>query len=169
MHQALYRKDRKKKKDPYIIINTAPADAPCEMPSTYGSANVFFVKACIIIPQSVSPAPTKNATNTLGNLISHMMDSILLSHVTSTTLLPLNLLDKNPAMSFSSMSTLPKMIEITIETQSIRIIIKINPKYVLFDSRGKKCFLNFDILISIPRSSRGTNSNESILHLNSVI
>ena len=84
-----------------------------------------------------------------------MMDSILLSHVTSTTLLPLNLLDKNPAMSFSSMSTLPKMIEITIETQSIRIIIKINPKYVLFDSRGKKCFLNFDILtpkIKLPQS-----------------
>jgi len=53
------------------------------------------------------------------------------------------------------MSTLPKIIEITIEKQSIRIIIKINPKYVLFDSRGKKCFLNFDIVtpkIKLPQS-----------------
>ena len=80
--------------------------------------------------------------------------------MTSTTLLPLNLLAKNPAMSLSSMSTLPKIIDITIETQSISTIININPKYVLFDSSGKKCFLNFDILtpkIKLPQSVTALN------------
>ena len=116
------------------------------MPRTYGSAKVFFVSACITIPQSVSPAPTINAVKTLGVRISQIIDSILLSHVGATTRLPLILFAKNPITSPNLISTLPNTIDIAIDKINTASIINIKNRYAPFDSSGKKCFLNFFIL-----------------------
>ena len=52
---------------------TAPADAPEEIPSTYGSASGFFVIACIKIPVSTRPAPVHAATITFGRRSAQMI------------------------------------------------------------------------------------------------
>ena len=50
-----------------------PADAPEEIPSTYGSASGFFVIACIKIPVSTRPAPVHAATITFGRRSAQMI------------------------------------------------------------------------------------------------
>ena len=75
-----------------------------------------------------------------------MIDSILSSHVGTTTLLPLILFVKNPITSPNLISTLPSTIETAMDTISAAIIINIKNRYAPFDSSGKKCFLNFFIL-----------------------
>ena len=72
------------------MTETAPADAPCEIPRTKGSARGFFVKACMTIPQSVNPAPTIHAVKMRGRRMFQMIDLVLSSHVTGTTACPVS-------------------------------------------------------------------------------
>ena len=60
---------------PTKIAAVAPAEAPDEIPSRYGSAIEFLVMACIRIPTRLRPAPTQLATNTFGSLIPQTMPS----------------------------------------------------------------------------------------------
>lgn len=46
--------------------STAPADAPEDTPSTYGSASALRTMAWIATPTTLSPAPTRTASSTRG-------------------------------------------------------------------------------------------------------
>ena len=63
---------------PVAIASTAPHDAPEEIPSTYGLARGFFVKACIATPETLRQIPTNTPSRTLGALKNHTIFCVLL-------------------------------------------------------------------------------------------
>ena len=71
-----------------MITQTAPAEAPEEIPSTYGSANGFLVSACISTPHRDRPAPTINAMITRGKRMFQMIFSVFCSQVTTNSSFP---------------------------------------------------------------------------------
>ena len=62
---------------PSSIASTAPREAPEEIPSTYGSASGFLVKACMPTPESVSAAPINAPSSTRGALRNQTMFCVL--------------------------------------------------------------------------------------------
>ena len=60
---------------PVIITRPAPNDAPDDTPKVYGDASWFFNIDCTTAPLVAKHPPTKNANNTLGNLIFHIIDT----------------------------------------------------------------------------------------------
>lgn len=99
----------------------APKPAPAEIPSSPGSARLFFNNDCKIIPEHESAAPILIAFKTLGRRISRI------------TLLYISLSDENTVkISEKGILTLPIEIEIITDTISaIRSRIRSN---ILFNS-----------------------------------